>query len=74
MLSDAWARLFVANTQPNQLINNIIRESIISVRRSDQNATMKRSLQTCPLNRLPRQRKRLNAPAAVLPVNGVGLL
>ena len=38
MLSDAWARLFVANTPPNQLINNIIRESIISVRRSDQNA------------------------------------
>jgi len=38
MLSDACVRLFVANTTPNQLINNTIRESIISVRRSDQNA------------------------------------
>ncbi len=42
MLSDACARLFVEHTAPNQLINNSMREFIISVRRSDQNATMER--------------------------------
>src|SRR5437588_12820103 len=57
MVSDVRAGPLVAQAQPNQLVSRYIRESIISVNRSDQNATTERSLESYPLNRLPPQRK-----------------
>ena len=56
-LSDVRAGSLVAQAPPNQLVSRDIRESIISVNRSDQNATTERSLESYPLNRLPPQRK-----------------
>ena len=74
MVSDVRAGSLVAQAQPNQLVSRYIRESIISVNRSDQNATMERSLESYPSIDYRLREKCLTAPGHRLCRQIVGLL